>query len=198
MCRVLGVSRSGYYAWARRPASPRARANAELTQEIRRVHSASGGTYGWRRVHAQLRREGQEVNHKRIERLMRSEQIVGAHVRRRRRSADGALGVDGVRVWPDLVARDFAPVAPNQLWCADLKQIATDEGVLHLASVLDCYSRRIVGWRMGPVADAELVAGALEMAVARRRPGDGLVHRSDRGTQPGLNRSSQQCSGRRT
>jgi putative transposase len=183
MCRVLGVSRSGFYAWARRPASPRAAANAALTAEIRHVHAASGGTYGWRRVHAQLRREGHAVNHKRVERLMRAEQIAGAHVRPRRRAGDGPLGVDGVRAWPDLVERDFQPAAPNQLWCADLKQVPTDEGVLHLASVLDCFSRRIVGWQMGPVADSELVAGALEMAVARRRPGDGLVHHSDRGCQ---------------
>jgi putative transposase len=184
MCRVLGVSRSGYYAWARRPPSARQSANAALMVEIRRVHAHSEGTYGWRRVHAQLRGEGHEVNHKRVERLMREDGLAGAHVpRRRRRSGDGVLGVEGVRVWPDLVARDFAPAAPNQLWCADLKQVHTDEGVLHLASVLDCFSRRIVGWQMGPVADAELVAGALEMAVARRRPGDGLVHHSDRGTQ---------------
>lgn len=184
MCRVLGVSRSGYYAWARRSPSARAGANAQLTQEICRVHAASDGTYGWRRVHAQLRAEGQEVNHKRVARLMRAEQIAGAHVpARRRRSGDGVLGVSGVRAWPDLVARDFAPAGPNQLWCADMKQIPTDEGVLHLASILDCFSRRIVGWQMGPVADAELVAAALGMAVARRRPGDGLVHHSDRGTQ---------------
>jgi putative transposase len=183
MCRVLGVSRSGFYAWARRPACTRERANAALAREIRRVHAQSDATYGWRRVHAQLLREGHEVNHKRVERLMRSERLAGAHVRRRRRAGDGPLGVEGVRAWPDLVGRDFQPAAPNQLWCADLKQIPTDEGVLHLASVLDCFSRRIVGWQMGAVAGSELVAGALEMAVARRRPGDGLVHHSDRGTQ---------------
>ena len=134
-------------------------------------------------MHAQLLREGHEVNHKRVERLMRSERLAGAHVRRPPAAGGGPLGVEGVRAWPDLVGRDFQPAAPNQLWCADLKQIPTDEGVLHLASVLDCFSRRIVGWQMGPVADAELVAGALEMAVARRRPGDGLVHHSDGGTR---------------
>lgn len=184
MCRVLEVSRSGYYAWAARSPSERAVANAGLVVEIRRVHAASDGTYGSRRVHAQLRREGREVNLKRVERLMRVEGIQGAYVApKRRRSGDGVLGVDGVRVWPDLVKRDFRPDAPNQLWCSDLKQIATGEGVLHLASVLDCYSRRIVGWAMGAVADAPLVARALEMAVARRRPGEGLVHHSDRGCQ---------------
>ena len=184
MCRVLGVSRSGYYAWARRPPSERTLANATLVEEIRRVHAESDGTYGSRRVHAELRREGHEVNHKRIERLMRVERIQGAYVPpKRRRNADCALGVDGVKVWPDLVKRDFQPTAPNQLWCSDLKQIPTGEGVLHLASVLDCFSRRIVGWAMGPVADAPLVARALEMAVSQRRPGEGIIHHADRGCQ---------------
>ena len=184
MCRVLEVSRSGYYAWSSRPRSERAVQNAALVDEIRRVHAGSDGTYGSRRVHAQLRREGREVNLKRVERLMRVEGIQGAYVPpKRRRNADCALGVDGVKVWPDLVKRDFQPTGPNELWCSDLKQIPTDEGVLHLASVLDCFSRRIVGWAMGPIADAPLVARALEMAVARRRPGEGIVFHSDRGCQ---------------
>jgi transposase InsO family protein len=96
-----------------------------------------------------------------------------------------------VKVWPDLVKRDFQPDGPNQLWCSDLKQIPTGEGVLHLASVLDCFSRRIVGWAMGAIADAPLVAGALEMAVAQRRPGEGIIHHADRGCQGGFKRSSQ-------
>ena len=184
MCRVLGVSRSGYYAWAQRLPSERAVANAALTQEIRRVHAESDGTYGSRRVHAQLRRDGHEVNLKRVERLMRVEGIQGAYVPpKRRRSGDGVLGVDGVRIWPDLVKRDFQPAGPNELWCSDLKQIETGECVLHLASVLDCFSRKIVGWAMGPIADAPLVARALQMAVARRRPGEGIVHHADRGCQ---------------
>ncbi len=195
MCRVLGVSRSGYYAWARRPPSARATQNTALTQQIRRVHADSDGAYGWRRVCAQLRREGHEVNHKRVERLMRTEGIIGAHVpARRRRDGDGVLGVAGVRAWPDLLARDFSPAAPNQAWCADMKQISTGEGVLHLASVLDLFSRAIVGWAMSPIADAELVATALEMGVARRRPGDGLVHHSDRGTQYTALAFTQRCA----
>ena len=112
MCRVLGVSRSGYYAWAPALAVERTLANATLVEEIRRVHAESDGTYGSRRVHAELRREGHEVNHKRIERLMRVEGIQGAYVPpKRRRNADCALGVDGVKVWPDLVKRDFQPTA---------------------------------------------------------------------------------------
>ena len=184
MCRVLEVSRSGYYAWSVRPPSARTVANAALVDEIRRVHAESDGTYGSRRVHAQLRRGGHEVNLKRVERLMRVEGIQGAYVPpKRRRGADGVLGVEGVKAWPDLVKRDFQPAGPNELWCSDLKQISTGEGVLHLASVLDCFSRKIVGWAMDPVADAPLVARALEMAVARRRPGEGLIHHADRGCQ---------------
>jgi putative transposase len=186
MCRVLEVSRSGYYAWAARPPAARTVANAALVVEIRRVHAQSDGTYGSRRVHAQLRRDGHAVNVKRVERLMRVEGIKGAYVPAKRRTGgeeDGVLGVDGVRVWPDLVKRDFQPAGPNELWCSDLKQIPTGEGVLHLASVLDCFSRRIVGWAMGPVADAPLVAQALRMAVSQRRPGEGLIHHADRGCQ---------------
>jgi transposase InsO family protein len=185
MCRVLAVSRSGYYAWAARGPSTRAVADAAMTERIREIHCESDGTYGSRRVHAQLRREGVEVNKKRVERLMRVGEIVGAHVpaRRRKSDADGILGVPGVKAWPDLVGRDFQPSAPNQLWCADTKQIPTAEGALHLASVLDCYSRRVVGWRMSGVADEPLVAGAVRAAVRQRRPGQGLIHHSDRGCQ---------------
>jgi transposase InsO family protein len=185
MCRLLGVSRSGYYAWAHRPPSERTVVNEALMVQIRRVHGDSDGTYGSRRVHAQLRRDGHEVNLKRVERLMRVEGIQGAYVppKRRQGARDGLLGVDGVKAWPDLVKRDFEPDAPNQIWCSDMKQIPTGEGVLHLASVLDCFSRKIVGWSMGPVADAALVARALQMAVDRRRPGDGLIHHSDQGCQ---------------
>jgi putative transposase len=184
MCRVLEVSRSGYYAWSSRLPCERTVANTALVAEIRRVHAVSDGTYGSRRVHAQLRREGREVNLKRVERLMRVEGIQGAYVPpKRRRSTEGVLGVEGVKAWPDLVKRDFQPAGPNELWCSDLKQIPTDEGVLHLASVLDCFSRKIVGWAMGPVADAPLVADALRMAVSQRRPGEGIVFHSDRGCQ---------------
>jgi putative transposase len=194
MCRVLGVSRSGYYAWAGRGPSERDRANEQMLEEIRRVHAASDGTYGPRRVAKQLRAEGHVVNRKRVERLMRLDRLQGAYVPpKRRKDPDAPLGVAGVRAWPDLVGRDFMPQAPNQLWCADMKQIPTDQGTLHLASVLDCFSRKIVGWRMGAVADAPLVADALEMAVRQRRPGDGLVHHSDRGTQYTALAFSQRC-----
>lgn len=185
ICRVLSVSRSGYYAWAARGPSTRAVSDAAMTERIREIHCDSDATYGSRRVHAQLRRDGVAVNKKRVERLMRVSEIVGAHVpaRRRRSNPDGLLGIEGVKAWPDLVGRDFAPSAPNQLWCADMKQIPTAEGVVHLASVLDCFSRRVVGWRMAGVAAEPLVAGAVGAAVAQCRPGQGLIHHSDRGCQ---------------
>ena len=151
MCRVLGVSRSGYYAWARRSPSERTLANATLVEEIRRVHTQSDGTYGSRRVHAELRRAGHEVNHKRIERLMRMEGIQGAYVPpKRRRNADCALGVDGVKVWPDLVKRDFQPDAPEP--AVVLGHEADPDRRGRAAPRQRCWTasrRRIVGWADG-------------------------------------------------
>ncbi|MGZ6590023.1 MAG: DDE-type integrase/transposase/recombinase, partial [Solirubrobacteraceae bacterium] len=116
--------------------------------------------------------------------------ISGLLPRKRRRTT---VRLPGVRVAPDLVERDFNPTGPNQTWSADITYISTWEGFLYLAHVQDLYSRRIVGWSMAEHLRSELVVDALEMALARRRPDPGLVHHSDQGCQPGLNRSSQQC-----
>jgi putative transposase len=187
MCRVLEVSRSGFHAWAARAPSPRAVADAELTGRIAEIHTDSLKTYGSPRVHAELRLEdGVRVGRKRVERLMRAAGLSG-QVRRRRGKT--TIRVQGVRTAPDLVERDFNPTEPNRLWAADITYIRTWEGWLYLASVMDCYSRRIVGWAIADHLRAELVIDALEMAVARRRPDRGLVHHSDMGSQPGLNRS---------
>jgi putative transposase len=181
MCRVLGVSRSGYHAWQRRPPSPRAREDAALTEQIASIHAGSQKTYGSPRVHAELRLDhGIHVGRKRVERLMRAAGLSGQILRRRGKTT---IRVQGVRTAPDLVERDFAPAAPNRLWAADITYIRTWEGWLYLASVMDCYSRRIVGWAMADHLRAELVVDALEMAVARRRPDAGLVHHSDQGSQ---------------
>jgi putative transposase len=180
MCRLLGVSRSGFHAWERRPASDRALADAWLVERIRRIHCESRGTYGARRVHAALRQQGIRVGRKRVERLMRAQLISGTVPRKR---AKTTIRVAGVRAAADLVGRDFVPEAPNQLWVADIKYIPTAAGWLYLAAVLDCFSRRVVGWSMRDDLRAELVVDALEMAVARRRPRPGLVHHSDQGTQ---------------
>jgi transposase InsO family protein len=181
MCRVLGVSRSGYHAWERRPPSPRLREDVALTEWIGRIHELSLKTYGSPRVHAELRLDhGIHVGRKRVERLMRRAGLSG-QVRRRRGKT--TIRVQGVRTAPDLVKRDFDPSAPNRLWAADITYIRTWEGWLYLASVMDCYSRRIVGWAIADHLRAELVVDALEMAVTRRRPDERLVHHSDHGSQ---------------
>jgi putative transposase len=180
LCSVLGVSRAGYYAWKRRWISPRARRDGELTELIREVHDQSEGSYGWPRVHAELRARGVRVSRKRVARLMRQAGLSGLLVRRRGKTT---IRVPGVRPAPDLVGRDFNPAGPNRLWAADLTEIATREGVLNLAVVIDCYSRRVVGWAMAEHRRAELVVEALEMAVFQRKPTVGLVHHSDQGSQ---------------
>jgi len=180
MCRLLGVSRSGFHAWERRPPSDRALADAWLVERITAIHRESRGTYGARRVHAALRQQGVHVGRKRIERLMRAQQLTGAVPRKR---AKTTIRVAGVRAAADLVGREFVPAAPNQLWVADIKYVPTGAGWLYLAAVVDCFSRRVVGWSMRDDLRAELVVDALEMAVARRRPGPGLVHHSDQGSQ---------------
>lgn len=180
MCRLLGVSRSGFHAWERRPPSERALADARLSELIAVIHRESRGTYGARRVHAALRQQGIRVGRKRVERLMRARRLTGAVPRKR---AKTTIRVPGVRPAGDLVERDFAPSAPNQLWVADIKYIPTAAGWLYLAAVLDCFSRRVVGWSMRDDLRAELVVDALEMAVTRRRPRPGLIHHSDQGKQ---------------
>src|SRR5215218_1575989 len=193
MCRVLEVSRSGFHAWERRAPSPRTLADQALSERIAEIHTASLTTYGSPRVHAELRLEdGVRVGRKRVERLMRRAGLVGQLKRRRGKTT---IRVQGVRTAPDLVERDFDPTEPNRLWAADITYIRTWEGWLYLASVMDLYSRRIVGWALADHLRAELVVDALEMAVARRRPDAGLVHHSDQGSQRGLNRSSQRRVG---
>jgi putative transposase len=180
LCGVLGVSRAGYYAWKDRSPSPRAMRDAQLSKQIAEIHDESQGTYGWPRIHAELRHRGVRASRKRVARLMRRAGLSGMVRRRKGRTT---IRVPGVATAPDLVRRDFAPTAPNRLWVADLTEIATWEGKLYLAVVVDCYSRRCVGWAMAEHMRAELVVEALEMAIWQRRPAAGLVHHSDRGGQ---------------
>jgi putative transposase len=190
MCSVLGVSRSGFHAWEQRPPSDRDLADAWLCERIVELHRESRGTYGARRVHAALAHRGVRVGRKRVERLMRLRGVSGLVPKRYRRTT---IRVPGVRVADDLVDRDFMPAAANQLWCADIKYVRTWQGWLYLGSVMDCYSRRIVGWSMRPDLEAELVVDALEMAVARRQPPAGLVHHSDQGSQYVALRFGERC-----
>jgi putative transposase len=180
MCRVLGVSRSGFHAWEQRPLSERALVDARLTGRIREIHARSRDSYGVRRVHLELRYEGVRVGRKRVERLMRQAGLSG-YVKRRKGLT--TVRVPGVRVAGDLVGRDFNPQAPDRLWASDIKYVATWEGTLYLATVLDCFSRRVVGWAMRSDMQAELVVDALEMAINRRRPAANLVCHSDQGSQ---------------
>ena len=180
LCSVLGVSRAGYYAWKDRPASARERRDGELLDAIAAIHGESKATCGWPRIHAELRHRGVRVSRKRVARLMRQGGLSGMARRRKGRTT---IRVPGIATAPDLVRRDFAPAAPNRLWVADLTEIATWEGKLYLAVVIDCYSRRCVGWAMAEHMRAELVVEALEMAIWQRRPDAGLIHHSDRGGQ---------------
>jgi putative transposase len=138
-------------------------------------------------VHAALSRLGVRCGRKRVARLMRLRHQVGVHARRRWRTAGSAAGVAGV----DLVRRNVNPTGPNQLWAADVTQFRTGEGWLYLAAVLELWSRRVIGWAIGPAVNADLVGDALIMAFQRRRPDRRLIHHSDRGAVGGFNWSSQ-------
>jgi len=179
MCRVLGVSASGYYAWEQREPSARARANEQLLERIRTIHSKSRSTYGAPRVIEELRADGDRVGHNRVARLMREAALVGASRRKgcwtTRRNKDA-------RPAPDLVERKFVADAPDRLWVADITYVPTWAGFLFLAIVLDVFSRRIVGWAMANHLKTELILDALDMAVERRRPQD-VIHHSDQGCQ---------------
>jgi putative transposase len=181
-CRVLNVSKSGYYDWLGRPASPRELRNKELTKMARAIHAESRGSYGSPRVHAELVLGlGEKVNRKRVARLMRTVGLQGIYRRRRsvttiRNPADQAAG--------DLVNRAFTADRPNRLWLTDITEHPTDEGKLYMAAVMDVYARRIIGWSMADHMRTELVIDALGMATLRRNPnpGETILH-SDHGSQ---------------
>jgi transposase InsO family protein len=181
LCRLLGVSTSGYYAWRCRGPSARARRDAELVARIEHVHRVSRGIYGAPRIHAELTL-GQDIacGRKRVARLMRVAGLSGVHRRRRH----GMTRRDPRRpLFPDRVQRDFTPSAPNRLWVADLTQHRTSEGWLYAGVVLDAFSRRVIGWAMDERPVTELAVNGLTMAVRNRRPGPGAVHHSDHGAQ---------------
>ncbi|WP_095989804.1 IS3 family transposase [Cystobacter fuscus] len=180
MCEQLSVSRSGYYAWQRRPESARQASDRVLAEEVARVHQESRRTYGSPRVHAELRTRGQRVSRKRVVRLMRAQ---GLAARRRRRYVTTTDSRHRRPVAPNVLARDFSPAQPNTSWVTDITYVDTREGWLYLAVVLDLFSRKVVGWSMSDTIDRHLVLGALDMALKSRQPPRGLVHHSDRGSQ---------------
>jgi putative transposase len=179
MCRVLGVSASGYYVWQTRPLSTRAQTDRVLLEQIRAIHARSRGTYGAPRIQAELAAQGTHVGRKRVARLMQAAGLAGVSrrpfVRTTRRDPTA-------RPAPDLVQRCFAVAGPNQLWVADITDVPTWAGFLYLAVVLDAWSRRVVGWAMATHLRTELVLDALNMAVWQRRPRQ-VIHHSDQGCQ---------------
>ena len=179
MCRLLGVSSSGYYAWAQRSSSSRTRADGELSGQIRAIHERSRGTYGAPRIHAELIATGTRVSRKRVARLMREAGLIGAS---RRPQVCTTVRNPKARPAPDLVERNFASEGRDRLWVADITYIPTAGGFLYLAVVVDAWSRRVVGWSMATHLRTELVVGALDMALEQRRP-QGVIHHSDQGTQ---------------
>ena len=179
LCRVLGVSPSGYYAWRDRPPSARDVENARLLERMRQIHTFSRKTYGRPRMYAELRDEGRVVNHKRVARLMSLDGLQGATRRKKWRTTKRAKDA---RPAPDLVERDFAPGGPDRLWVADITYVPTWSGFLYLAVVVDAWSRRVVGWSMETHLRTELVLQALNMALWQRKP-DEVIHHSDQGTQ---------------
>ena len=181
LCRMLGVSKSGYYSWRSRPPSRRSREDETLTETIREIHGRSRETYGSPRVHAELRSLGFRCGRRRVARLMRKAGIRGC-VRGKKKRRTTRRDPQTAPA-PDLLHRDFVAAQPNRIWLADITYVATREGFLYLAFVLDTHSRRIVGWSMDSHMRTELVVDALEMAVWRRKPSAGLVHHSDRGAQ---------------
>jgi putative transposase len=180
MCRLLGVSASGYWAWRRRCRSPRAAADAALALRIGQAHVDSRGTYGAPRIHAELRAAGVRCGRKRVARLMRRAGLAGIH---RRRRVPTTVRDAAALPAPDLVERRFARDAPDRLWVADITYLPTRAGFCYLAVILDAWSRLAVGWALADHARATLVSAALAMALARRQPSSGLVHHSDHGTQ---------------
>ena len=181
MCRVLEVSPSGYYAWRSRPESARATANRSLLQDVHRLHSQHRGRYGCPRIYAALRAEGHRVSRGRVERLMRRHGIRALARRRFRPTTTDSR--HSLPIVPNLLQQKFTVSEPNRVWLADITYIPTGEGWLYLAAVLDLATRKVVGWAMRDHMRTEWTLSALIMAIQRQRPGPGLIHHSDRGSQ---------------
>jgi transposase InsO family protein len=180
MCKVLEVSTSGYYAWRGRPPSKREMANRVLTAKIKEEFEKSGETYGSPRIYQVMRKLGLMCSPKRVARLMRAADLKAKQTRRyrsttKRNKADRAA--------PNILKRDFSATAPNRKWVTDITYIATQEGWLYLAAIMDLFSRRIVGWAMSKRMTSDLTLRALDMAIRRCRPESGLIHHSDQGSQ---------------
>jgi putative transposase len=180
MCRMLDVSKSGYFCWRDGRESPRRSADRALGVRIRAIHAESEERYGSPRIHKELKAQGERINRKRVERIMRLE---GVGVTPRQRFVVTTDSDHDLPIAPNLLEQDFTAAAPNQKWVSDITYIPTDEGWLFLAGTVDLYSRKIVGWAMDQRMDRGLVLKALDMAIQDRSPAPGLIHHSDRGSQ---------------
>ena len=180
MCRVLEVSRAGFYAWRGRPEAVRVIEDRRLAVEVASIHAESRQRYGSPRVHAELRERGKKASRKRVARLMRQQGLRARHKRRFRTTTDSAHEFP---VAPNRLKRNFEVDAPNTAWVTDITYIWTQEGWLYLAVILDLFSRRVVGWAMSERITRKLALAALTMALSRRQPPRGLIHHSDRGSQ---------------
>jgi putative transposase len=180
LCRVLHVSRSGFYVWRKRPVSPRAVEDQRLMLEVSAIHAESRHRYGSPRVHMELRDRGRRIGRKRVARLMRASGLRARAPRRFRATTDSghAMAIRG-----NFLARRFAVAQPNFGWVADITYLWTLEGWLYLAVILDLFSRRVVGWSMSERLEKKLALDALRMALTERQPRGGLIHHSDRGSQ---------------
>jgi transposase InsO family protein len=180
LCRLLRVSRQGYYAYVKRPTSARASHEADLRERVRAVHDGSRQTYGSPRVLQQLHRDGVKVGKRRVERAMRS---MGLCARQRRRFRVTTAADPKHSVEPNVLARDFTATRPDERWVTDISYVWTDEGWCYLAVILDLFSRAVVGWALDTTLSTTLPLRALDAAVRSRRPPSGLLHHSDRGCQ---------------
>jgi transposase InsO family protein len=181
MCESLEISRSGYYAWKDRDESPRAISNRELMADIREEFDRSEQTYGSPRVHRALRQRGVVCNEKRVARLMQCEGLISVH--RQGFSPETTNSAHELPVAENLLQQDFSATAPNQKWVGDITYIATSEGWLYLAVIIDLFSRKVVGWAASASLRAELAVAALRMAAIRRGYPAEVVYHSDRGIQ---------------
>jgi putative transposase len=181
MCRVLGVQRSGFYAWKQRPISPRAQANAELLGKVRQAFLHSRCTYGSLRIRHYWLRQGYHFSRHRIARLMKNAHMIP--VRMTKWHPHTTKQRFGARTAPNLLNQNFQATQPNEKWVGDITYIDTAQGWLYLAVILDLFARRVVGWAMGNRVDTDLVKRAWQMAVANRYPPAQLLHHSDRGSQ---------------
>jgi len=180
MCQVMEVSRSGYYAWIKRPESSRKIQDRELVKEIRKVHKISRGTYGSPRITRALKKKGIVCGKNRVARLMHDNGITGKTKRKYKATTNSKHNYP---VAENLINQNFNIDRPNQIWAADITYIPTDEGWLYLAAIEDLFQRKIVGWAMNSTMTRQLTLDALRQAVKRYRPPAGLIHHSDRGSQ---------------